>query len=51
MVLLKNDGILPFPEAKAKVIASWSRHVGQMPLYYNAIRGQHGGYADMGQSR
>jgi beta-glucosidase len=26
---------------------SWPRHVGQMPLYYNAIRGQHGGYADM----
>jgi beta-glucosidase len=33
-----------------KLTVSWPRHVGQLPVYYNQVRGQHGSsYADMTQ--
>jgi beta-glucosidase len=30
-----------------RLTISWPRHVGQIPVHYNLIRGLHGGYADL----
>src|SRR4029453_4305146 len=40
----------PFTGAGARLPRSGARHVGQQPVYYNPIRGQHGSrYADLTQ--
>ena len=43
--------LLGLIEPSGRLPISFARHVGQLPIYYNQIRGQHGSrYADLTQS-